>query len=58
MPAGLLHDLLLRLRTLAHRRRLDADADDELAFHLEMRASQICLLSTFCVAILYCRRHR
>ena len=41
MAAGFLHDLLLRLRTLAHRRRLDADVDDELAFHLEMRAAQI-----------------
>ena len=41
MPTGILHDLLLRLRALAHRRRLDADVDDELAFHLEMRASQI-----------------
>ncbi len=41
MATGFLHDLLLRLRTLAHRRRLDADVDDELAFHLEMRASQI-----------------
>jgi predicted permease len=41
MAAGILHDLLLRLRALTHRRRLDADVDDELAFHLEMRASQI-----------------
>src|SRR3984957_18940212 len=36
-----LHDLLLRLRTLVRRRQLGADVEDELAFHLDMRASQI-----------------
>src|SRR5580692_2778702 len=40
MP-GFLHRALLRLRALTHRRRLEADVDDELAFHLEMRASQL-----------------
>ena len=35
------HQLLLRLRALVRRRRLDHDLDEELAFHLAMRASQI-----------------
>ncbi|HTA74195.1 MAG TPA: ABC transporter permease [Gemmatimonadaceae bacterium] len=33
--------LIRRLRALFHRRRLDEDLDDELAFHLDMRAGQI-----------------
>jgi predicted permease len=32
------HDLLLRLRALAHRRRAESDLDEELSFHLEMEA--------------------
>jgi predicted permease len=31
----------LRIRALAHRRRLDRDLDDELAFHLAMRAEKL-----------------
>ncbi len=34
-------NLLLRLRALVRRRRLDQDLDEEMAFHLTMRASQI-----------------
>ncbi len=37
----MLNDILLRLRALLRRRRLDQDLDDELAFHLAMRASQL-----------------
>ena len=32
------HDLLLRLRALAHRRRAESDLDEELSFHLAMQA--------------------
>ena len=28
----------LRVKALIHRRRLDRDLDEELAFHLDMRA--------------------
>lgn len=37
MPAGRLNKILQRLRGQAHRRQLDRDLDDELAFHLAMR---------------------
>jgi len=33
----MLHAIRLRLRALIHRRRLDRDLEDELAFHLAMR---------------------
>jgi hypothetical protein len=36
-----LTQLIQRLRALMRRRRLDQDLDDELAFHLDMRAGQI-----------------
>jgi predicted permease len=36
----LLHEIRLRLRALVHRRRLDRDLEDELAFHLAMRAQK------------------
>ncbi len=32
------HDLLLRLRTLAHRRRAESELEEEVSFHLEMEA--------------------
>jgi len=35
-----LHEIRLRLRALVHRRRLDRDLEDELAFHLAMRAEK------------------
>src|SRR5258706_7730321 len=35
-----LHEIRLRLRALVHRRRLDRDLEDELAFHLAMRAAK------------------
>ena len=35
-----LHEIRLRLRALIHRRRLDRDLEDELAFHLAMRAEK------------------
>src|SRR5579859_5996452 len=37
----MLRGLWLRLRALIARRRLDRDLDDELAFHLDMRAAEI-----------------
>ena len=36
-----LHNLALRLRALMRRRRFNRDLDDELAFHLAMRAAQL-----------------
>ena len=33
-----LHALRLRMKALLHRRQLDRDLEDELAFHLAMRA--------------------
>jgi len=35
-----LHQALLRLKAVFRRRQLDRDLDDELAFHLEMRAAK------------------
>jgi hypothetical protein len=40
MPAGWLHDFRLRIAALGRRRQLDRDLDDEVAFHLAMRAEK------------------
>ena len=40
MPAGWLHNLRLRIKALGKRRQLDRDLDDEVAFHLAMRAEK------------------
>jgi putative ABC transport system permease protein len=37
MPRGWLNATWLRIRTLIHRKRLDRDLEDEIAFHLAMR---------------------
>jgi predicted permease len=41
MPSPRLNELWQRLRRLVGRRRLDRDLDDEIAFHLAMRAQKI-----------------
>jgi putative ABC transport system permease protein len=38
MVRGRLHELWLRIKALRHRDALERDLDDELAYHLEMRA--------------------
>jgi predicted permease len=40
MLVGLVSSIWLRAKALVHRRRMDRDLDDELAFHLAMRAEQ------------------
>ncbi len=41
MPGQLFTAIRLRVQALFHRRRLDQDLDDELAFHLAMRAEKL-----------------
>ncbi|HNY38839.1 MAG TPA: ABC transporter permease [Bryobacteraceae bacterium] len=41
MPGELFTAIRLRVQALFHRRRLDQDLDDELSFHLAMRAEKL-----------------
>jgi predicted permease len=41
MPGQLFTAIRLRIHALLHRRRLDQDLDDELSFHLAMRAEKL-----------------
>ena len=40
MPVGWLHNLRLRIKVVRKRGQLDRDLDDEVAFHLAMRAEK------------------
>jgi hypothetical protein len=40
MISSWLNKTILRLKALVHRRQLDRDLDDEIAFHLAMRAEK------------------